>query len=89
MDFDQILAMPSSRLTLLGSYFLLEPFGPIRDNYHAALSLAQGLNLRRQKASDPVVSHEVFMYGRKPAKNQETHQDFITALSQEVKKLNG
>jgi hypothetical protein len=54
-------AMPARVFNHWRHYYLIEPFGQWRDNYHAGLVSAILANVNRSSKSDPV-SHNDFMF---------------------------
>lgn len=76
--------MGSSELELWKAYYELEPFGPPRDNHHAAMIAALIANVHRGKGQAPY-SNEDFMLVAPEIKRKREDAEFLTFLESKLK----
>jgi len=69
-------------------FYELEPFGPERDNYHAAILASILVNIHRTKNSKEVFVSD-FMYRDEKTKAEDDTRDFINQLKALAKPKDG
>jgi len=74
-------SMPASLFNMWRMYEQIEPFGAIRDNFHAATLAAMTANINRKKDRDPFTVED-FMY-RDRLDQEETDQQKAYARSKQ------
>lgn len=72
--------MPSEDLTLLGAYFDIEPFGPIRDNIHAGIITAMIANTHLKSGAKPYSADDFLLQDAQSRKEKET-RNFMRSLA--------
>lgn len=87
MTLGDVMALPSHRFTELIAFFEIEPFGPTRDNLHAA-QLTSLIYNRGVTHAHKVKSPAEFMWQDKadPRSTRERVHNFIESLRTLVKR---
>ena len=80
--------MPASDYQMLLDFFSRHPFGPDRDNIHAAMQCAILTNIHRKKGTQPVKPKE-FMIRDPEVVKQENLQALLGSFRQKGKPKNG
>lgn len=78
-------SLSASELMEWMAFYELEPFGPIRDNMHAAQIASLLYNVNRRKNSTPMTVTD-FMYKDVEVKKEEETRDFLGGLRSLAKK---